>query len=196
VPSERGAAVASQTDWQQWVADRIEAHLAEFAEHAGKQTREWLDEIGHELGRKVALLEREVVQLREQLGLARELKKLRSDVEQARAEVPKMPAIVQRLEEGQARLHGAIARTQEKLSKVRVDQSLADSKLKELARETKRRAADVEMKIESTVASFSMTEIHPEAAAALRDFATGALEGTRRDEKIFVFDPNPTAGAA
>jgi hypothetical protein len=65
-----------------------------------------------------------------------------------------------------------------------------------LTKETKKQAANAEMKIESTVASFKMSEIPAAAAATLRDFAAEALASHRRDEKIIVFDPGPAAGTA
>lgn len=121
---------------------------------------------------------------------------MREQVETAKNEVPRLPDIVGQFKTEQARLQREVAKTKEKLSRVRVDQSVADFKLKELARETKKQAANVEMKIESTVAaSFKMTEMHPDAAAALRSFADATLAGTRQDEKIWVVE-GPTAGTA
>src|SRR5262249_30884140 len=42
-PSERGASAASE--WAEWVENRIQARLMEFAEDTGKVTGEWLEEI-------------------------------------------------------------------------------------------------------------------------------------------------------
>src|SRR5262249_42113761 len=165
---ERSAAAASGSEpWWDRVEDYVWRCLHEFAADAGKQTVEWLDEIR----REQAILQREIAQLREQVGLERGLKELRSEVEQARAEVPKLPAIVERLEAKHARLSRELETTREKLRAVRVDQSVANFRLRELDKETRKQAANVEMKIETRVAaSFAMREMHPDAAAALRDF--------------------------
>jgi hypothetical protein len=53
----------------------------------------------------------------------------------------------------------------------------------------------MEMKFETTVSSFEMREIDPNAARALRDFAAETLKGNR-GETIWHFDPGPTAGTA
>jgi len=193
---ERSAAVASGSEqgepWKQWVESHVDARLNEVGEaiieavfsHFGPKTKE--------LKRENELLQREVTQLREQVGLERGLKDLRSEVEQARSEVPKLPTVVQRLEEGQARLHGEIATTKDALKRVRIDQSLTDRRLSKLSEATAARSTAMEMKIERT--SFEMREVDPAAAAALRNFATATL-GARQDEKIWIL-PGPAGGTA
>jgi hypothetical protein len=189
---ERTAASSGSTQsWADWVEDCIQTRLMEAAEEMGKVTGEWLEEIR----REQALLRREITQLREQVALERGLKALREEVEAAKNDVPKLPQITQRLEEGQAQLLGKVERMREKLSKVRVDQSVADSKLKELARETRKRATSFEMKFERTVASFT-AEMHPAAAATLREFADASLKGSPHErDKIWVF-PDSAVDAA
>jgi hypothetical protein len=185
---------ASQTEqpWQEWVADFVYDRLKEFAEDAGKQTVQWLEELRREL----ELQGREIVQLREQVGFERGLRELRSEVASAKNEIPKMPAIVQRLEESHARLVGEMARTKEKLNNLRVDQSIGKHRLAELDKAAAARSKALELKVETTVSSLAMREIDPAAAAALRDFATETLESTRRDEKLWIFDPGLTVGTA
>jgi len=129
-------------------------------------------------------LQREIVQLREQVGLERGLKDLRDQIATAKSEVPKVPSLVQRLEESQAKVLGEIARTRDTLKRVRVDQSLTDRRLSKLSEATAARSTALELKIERT--SFQMREIDPAAGATLRDFAAEALKGTQRDEKIWV----------
>src|SRR5262249_10980375 len=149
------------------------------------------------LKRENELLQREVTQLREQVGLERGLRELRNEVEEARSQVPRVPDLVSGLEKTQKHLERELAKTKEKLSRVRVNQSVADFKLKELARETRKQATNFEMKIESTVASFRMTEMSANAAATLRNIADATLAGTpRQDEQIWVIGPSPTADAA
>ena len=185
---ERSAAATSagseHQSWQEWVSDFVYARIAEFAEDAGKQTVRWLDEIR----REQKLLEREVVQLREQLAIERGLASLRDEVADARAQVPKVPELVERLETQQARFKSELEKTQKRVSRVRVDQSIAAHRLADLAKETKKQTANVEMQIEHTVASFK-AEIHPEAAATLRKFATETLKGTQHEkDKIWIFE--------
>jgi chromosome segregation ATPase len=149
------------------------------------------------LQREVELLRRELTTLREEVGLERSLRDLRTEVEAARAEVPKLPEIAARLEKEQLRLRCDLERTQKRVSRARVDQSMANFKLDELGKQIESRSTAMEMKFETTVASFKMNEIHPDAGRALRSFADEALKGDR-GEKIWLFDPNPRprAGAA
>jgi hypothetical protein len=196
---ERSAAAASGSEqaWWQWVDARIAACLEEHGESVGTAMGDFCGPQFAALKRELEVTRDEVRVLREQVGLARELAGLRAEVAQAKSEVPKLPAIAQRLEEGQARLQRELTKTKEKLGRVRVDQSVADFKLRELDKATAARSKSLEMKIETTTQKFEMSAtLHPDAAAALRSFATETLKGARQDEKIWVFDPSPAAGAA
>jgi hypothetical protein len=195
VPSERSTSVASGSElsWWQWVDARIEACLEAHNEAVGTAMGEFCGPQVAALRRQIELLEREVTQLREQVGLERGLAALREEVEEARKEVPKLPAIAERLETGQARLQRELKRTQDRVTRVRVNQSMTDFKLDELSKATAKRAAGLEMKIETSVSAFAVGDIHPAAASALHDFAAEAINNGKT---IWRFDPGPTAGAA
>jgi len=196
VGSASAASVASESEsWSQWVDRRIENELEQVYEVVGTTLGEYVAQQVAPLKRELALLQREVVQLREQVGLERVLKSLRDEVEAARSEVPKVPALVAQLEKDQAHLKREVRTTREKLKTVKINQTIADYRLAQLDKTTQARASEIEMKIETTV-GFAMRELHPAAAATLRGFATESLKSTRRDEKIWIFDPGPTAGAA
>jgi hypothetical protein len=92
------------------------------------------------LKRELDQLRQEVTALREQVGLERGLRDLRSEVEEARAQVPNVPEIAARLEAGQARLRREVAATKSKVDRVRVDQSITDWRLAELRKATEARA--------------------------------------------------------
>jgi hypothetical protein len=195
------AAVASGSSelWWQWVDKRIDASLEAAAEGMGGVLGEFHDEAMREIAalkRELELTRDEVRVLREQLGLSRELASLRADVEQARSEVPKLPAIAARLEKDQARLRRDLERTQRRVSLARADQTTVNYKLNELRKQSVARAASVEMKFETTVSSFKLHELHPDAAAGLRNFATESLKSrwpAHCTETLWVIDPNPRA---
>ena len=147
------------------------------------------------LKRELELLRREVTQLREQVGLERGLRDLRSEVEDARAQVPKVPEIMGQFKTEQARLQREVETTKDKLSRVRVDQSIADYRLSKLTEATAARSAAMEVKFETRVSSVELRPLYPGAAAALRDFAAETLK-SNRDERLWIFDPGPTAGTA
>jgi hypothetical protein len=193
----RSVSVASGSElpWQEWVESFVDDRLLAAVDQIGKEAGELLDELRREL----RLLQREIVQVREQLGLARELKELRGQIETAKNQVPKLPELMSGLKQDQTRLQREVARTKEKVSKLRADQSIADFKLNELRKATAARSTAIEAKVETTVSTFRMQQIDPDAAAALKSFATATLESSQRnDGKLWLFDPNPgpAAGSA
>jgi hypothetical protein len=153
---------------------------------------EWVNEVRREL----ELLQREFATLRDEVAVARGLTDLRREVEQARSEVPRVPEVVSGLEKTQKHLERELAKTKEKLRTVRTNQCIADYRLAELDKATAARSKALELKVETTTQRFEMREVHPDAQRALRDFARETLKSTRRDEKIWVFDPGPAAGTA
>jgi hypothetical protein len=192
---KESAESGSQLPWWQWVDDRLEARLEAHGESVGEALADYVGPQFAAMKRELELLQREVTQLREQIAVERGLRDLRTQVEVARAEVPKLPAIAAKLERGQAELKRELKATKDKLTQTRVNQSMTNFKLDELSKATAQRAAGLEMKIETTVASFAIGDIHPDARAALRDFAAEVVRPAR-SETIWRFDPGPTAGTA
>jgi chromosome segregation ATPase len=131
--------------------------------------------------RELELLKQEFVILREQVGLAEGLRSLRTEVEDARAQMPQIPATVTRLEAAQMHLEREVDKTKNRLAKARVDQSMTTYQLGELRKEldakVKAATAAVELKLEQTT-SFEMRALHPDAAAALKQFAREVIDGT------------------
>jgi hypothetical protein len=192
-PSERSTSVASGSElpWQEWVKSYVDANN----EGVGEALAKYCQQVMAPLRRELELLQQQFTVLREQVAVERGLRDLRTEVEVARAAVPKVPALVEKLERGQERLQRELERTKKRVSRARADNSMADFKLNELRKATERRATEIQMKLETSVASFTMREVHPDAKAALRNFADEALKG-HRGEKIWIFDPGPRAGTA
>jgi chromosome segregation ATPase len=145
---------------------------------------------------EVGLVRRELVTLREELGLERKFKILHEEIAEARADIPKLPAIEARLdaeqkhlEAEQARLERELAKTKERVSKMRVDQSIANYNLAELQKQAEAsRGASIEMEFESRSSRFQMKAAHPEAAKALQEFAAQIIDG-QRDGTLWLPDP-------
>jgi chromosome segregation ATPase len=150
----------------------VDARIMEAAKGIAEALQEELAGFRREL----ELLQRELATVRDEVAVERGLRALRSEVEEARAQVPKVPAIAAKLEAENARLRRDLATTKDKLGKLRVDQSIADHRLAELSKATAKRAAVLETKIETTISSFTMREVHPDARAALHNFATDVLK--------------------
>jgi chromosome segregation ATPase len=190
-PSERSTSAGSELSWAEWVDQRIAACLEPLYESVGTAMGEYVGQQVAALKRQIELLEREIVQLREQFAIERGLRDLRSEVEAARAEVPKLPAIMGRFEKEQEGLRREVEKQKARLNRARADQSMTDYRLSELQKSAKARATEIEMKLET--ASFTMREVHPNAKAALRDFAA---ETFNKRETLWRFDPGPAADAA
>jgi hypothetical protein len=197
--SERSAAAESRSElpWWEWVDQRLEARLEAVYEGVGTAIADYCGPQVAALKRELELVRQEFAVLQQQVGLASGLKALREEVDRAVASVPRVPALVEQLEAGQAELKRELKATKDKLTQTRVNQTMHDYRLSELDKATKAHAAGLEMKLETTVSSFTMRESHPDARAALRNFADEALKG-HRGETIWLFDPNPRprAGAA
>jgi hypothetical protein len=193
---ERSTSAKSESEmaWQEWVDARIDAFSKDVGHVFGQfraQLREHCDHEVANLKRELELTQRELKALREEVGLERGLQALRAEVEQARVDAPKFPAIAARLERGQARLRAELEAQKGKMSRLRTNQSLTDYKLGQLRKTTDAKAKGLEMKFETTVSSFSMREPHPDAAAALKEFAAGVVN----NRTLWMFDPG-TAGTA
>jgi hypothetical protein len=128
------------------------------------------------------VLRRELTVLRHEVGVERGLRDLRRQVVAAQKAVPNMPAIVAEsisdLEGKQARLERELAKTKERVSRMRVDQSLTTYGLAELRKQAQASSeASIEMEFESRSSHFQMKATHPDAARALKEFATGIING-------------------
>jgi chromosome segregation ATPase len=164
--------------WWEWVDRRMDYRLDAMTEATGQVLCQFRAEARDEVDiakRELALLRRELTVLREEVGLERGLRDLRDEVEEARAKIPKF----ERLEAKQARLQCELDATKNKLNRLRTEQSITDYGLSELRKKTEAAArAAVQVDVEFETARFTTT-LHPDAAAALRQFAevVGAQDG-------------------
>jgi chromosome segregation ATPase len=142
---------------------------------------------------ELKLLQHQFIVLREDFALAKSLRDLRDEVAEARAQVPKLPAIVADLEAEQARLERELAKTKDRLGKMRVDQSIANYNLAQLQKQAQASSeASIEMEFESRSSHFQMRAAHPDAARALKEFATGIING-QTDGTLWL--PGPVGNA-
>jgi chromosome segregation ATPase len=179
----------SEQSWWQWVDARMDYRLDAMGKEVTKAVGQALGEFRaqarehceREVGivkRELELTRRELTVLREEVGVERGLHDLRAEVAEAREQVPKLPAIVADLEAEQARLERELTKTKDRLSKVRVDQSIANYNLAELCKQAEAsNKASIEMEFESTNSRFQMKATHPDAAKALQKFASEIING-------------------
>jgi chromosome segregation ATPase len=92
--------------------------------------------------------------------------------------VPKLPATVSRLEAEQARLQRELDATKKTLSKLRAKQSTISYGLSEVHKDitAAKAAASTEMTLETSTARFVARDLHPDAAAALKEFASQVVD--------------------
>lgn len=84
----------------------------------------------------------------------------------------------------QDRLRRELTRTKDRVSRMRVDQSMADYRLTEHLREKPKPA--VELKFECAESRFTMKDMHPDAAATWRRFVAEMVEAN--DGTMTAFD--------
>jgi predicted nucleic acid-binding Zn-ribbon protein len=118
--------------------------------------------------------------LQKEVGVERGLRDLQDEVAEAQKQFPKIPAIVARfdaeqnsLKAEQACLQRELEATTKKVSRLRVDQAIADYSISELRKETSK-AASIEL--ETSTSRFVMGHIDPVAASTLRDFAAQVID--------------------
>jgi hypothetical protein len=108
--------------------------------------------------------------LQKEVAVEHGLRKLQDDVAEAQKQVPQVPAIVARLDAEQNSVRRELEATAKKVSRLRVDQSLADYSISQLRKDAEAsKAASIEM--ETSTSRFVMRNIDPVAARTLRDFA-------------------------
>jgi uncharacterized protein YdaU (DUF1376 family) len=104
-------------------------------------------------------------------------------VAEARKQVPKLPAIVDEfdsrqtdLEAEQARLERELAKTKDRLGKMRVDQSIAGYSISQLEKAAAASKTVASIEMETSAARFVIQNIHPGAVKALREFASQVVD--------------------
>jgi hypothetical protein len=200
----------SQQPWWEWVDARMEHRLAAYSREIEQAVGQVIGEVraqmrercDREVGfvkRDLELTRRELAVLRHEVGVERGLRDLRRQVVAAQKAVPNVPAIEARLDEENKRLKAKPARlehelevTQDKLGKVRVNQSITDYNLSQMRKEAAAsKASTVEMELQTSTSRLVMRDIHPTAVKALREFAAQAVA-----DGATVWFRDPPAGNA
>jgi hypothetical protein len=122
------------------------------------------------------------------------------EIARARSEIPNFSALEEKfdvrqadLEGKHARLERELAKTKERLSKARVDQSIANYTLAELEKQVKASSeASISMEFESRHSHFQMEAAHPAAAKALKEWVAQIING-QQDGTIWL--PGPAGNA-
>jgi hypothetical protein len=180
---------ASKMPWTDWVDARLDYERSVMTDALGEvlgefraQAREHCEREVGIVARELDLTRREFAVLQKEVGVERGLRQLQDDVAEAQKQVPKVPAIAARLDAEQSSLKAEQARLQRELeattknvSRLRVDQSIADYSISELRKEAEAaKAASIEL--ETSTSRFVMQNIDPVTARTLRDFAAQVID--------------------
>jgi hypothetical protein len=140
---------------------------------------------------EIGVVRRELATLREEVALERGFQALKAEIAVAKSEIPRLPEIEARVDAKlsqmaveQSRLHTKLEKTRDRISRMRVDQSVTDYSVKKL--EEAQRPV-VELKFESVDGQFTMRDMHPDAAAAWRRFVREMVEAN--EGTMFPNDP-------
>jgi hypothetical protein len=155
------------------------------------------------------LLRRELAVLQKEVGLERAVRALHDEVEFAKAEVPQVPAIEARIDSRlsemaaeQKRLQDELQKTMNRVSKMRVNQSITEYSLKESLKELQHaQQPAVELKfVTEDGCCFSLKDANPGAVETWRRFAADLVAAN--NGTMFPNDPTgrvielPARGAA
>jgi chromosome segregation ATPase len=138
--------------------------------------------------RELELSKRELALLQREIGAERAVRALHDEVEVAKSEIPRLPEIEARIDAKLSQMAAEQEKTRDRVSRMRVDQSVTQYCLKEDLKELKRAQQPVvELKFESVDGVFTMKDLHPDAAAAWRRFVREMVEAN--EGTMFPNDP-------
>jgi hypothetical protein len=167
--------------------------LAELIVELRQEMRAHVEAEVGKLAAEFALLQKEV-------ALERGFQALKAEIAAARADVPKVPEIEARVDARQSelaaeqkRLERELAKTKDRLGKVQVNQSVSDFELQKHIKQSK---PAVELHFETSASSFVVRDLHPDAAAAWRDFCSDLMADQQNAPLLRVIDPTSPTGLA
>jgi hypothetical protein len=155
------------------------------------------------------LLRRELAVLQKEIGLERAVRALHDEVEVAKSEIPQVPAIEARIDgrlsemaAEQKRLQDELQKTKNRVSKMRVNQSITEYSLKESLKELQHaQQPAVELKfVTEDGCCFSLKDANPGAVETWRRFAADLVAAN--NGTMFPNDPTgrvialPSRGAS
>jgi hypothetical protein len=198
VESVQSPAVAANETvvWWQWVQEHVNARFVKYTEELTEALGEVVATERHTARKELQLLRRELAVLRTEVGV----RALQKEVAMAREQIPAVPAIEARLDAENrslkvklAGLERELAKTKDRLGRVKVDQSVADYSLRELRKQVEASGkASIEMEFESKQTHFQVKASHPDAARALQEFAGQIIHG-QKDGVLWL--PPPAGNA-
>jgi septal ring factor EnvC (AmiA/AmiB activator) len=174
-PQQMDATTAS---WVEWVDARIEAKfnaVIEAVDQAlGKMFDTQHEEIQSALDRRDAKIQalRDEVDIK--LGLKAKVARLKAEVAEARQQAPNFKTELARLQDEVDKQQKTIVRLRAQNSTLEYQQRLTDAQLAKMKREAASPAAVVEF--ETSSSRLTVGNLHPDAANALREFASQVVD--------------------
>jgi hypothetical protein len=173
---------AQTASWVGWVDERINGAVEVCAEEINKL----LDKVYDDFGRALAKRDQEIKLLRDEIeikiGLGRKLARLKAEVAEARQQAPNFKAELARLQEENAQQEKRIVRLRAQNSMLEYQQKQVDKELSQMKRES---ASSAVVEFQTASARFTVGNLHPDAANALREFASQVVDAYDGDPILF-----------
>jgi hypothetical protein len=180
---------AQTATWVDWVDRRIEEKFDIAIEAAGEA-------LGHERGvfqqaldrrdEKIRNLRRELATLRTELGvklkLAAELAAARSEIEELRQRAPSFRSELASLQEKVEKVSKQTLRVRTEQSILQYQQKKLDTELSQMKRNA---ASGAVVEFETSSSRITVGNLHPDAANALREFASQVVDAWDGDAILF-----------
>ena len=166
--------------------DGIDAGIRSVLEIAGEahgRLQRDVQEGFRKRDREIESLRREIKMLRDEVGLERGLTALKAEVKQARQQAPNFKTELARLQEEIGTQRKTIVRLRAQNSTLEYGQKALDKELSRIRRESTPSAAVVQL--ETSSSRITVGNLHPDAAAALREFASQVLDAWDGDAILF-----------
>jgi hypothetical protein len=170
---------AETASWVEWIDARIDAKCAAVIEVVDEVLGKMFDTQHDKVQSALDQRDRKIQDLRNELeiklGLSRKLGKLKTEVEQARAMQPNFEGKLNVLE-------GRVEKVSKQTSRVRTEQSILEYRQKEVDKELskmKRESAaspSAVVQFETSSSRITVGNLHPDAANALREFASQVID--------------------
>jgi hypothetical protein len=186
-PVQQTTMDAQTASWVEWVDARIEAKTSAVLEIVNQVLGQMFDaqhdRIQEALDRKGAQIEDLRRELEIKLGLKAKVARLKSEISEARQQAPNFKAELARLQEQVEKQQKTIVRLRAQNSMLEYQQKEVDRELSRIRRETAPSGAVVQF--ETSSSRITVGNLHPDAANALRDFASQCVDAYDGDPILF-----------
>ena len=186
-PAQQTTMDAQTAAWVEWVDRRIAHEIGDLSATIAEALDQLVDNqhasVQQALDRRDAAIQalRDEVDIK--ISLGRKLARLKAEVAEARQQAPNFKAELARLQEEAEKQQRTIVRLRAQNSTLEYQQKLMDAELLNMKRNSAASGAAVQF--ETSSSRITVGNLHPDAASALRQFASEVVDAYDGDPILF-----------